>query len=263
MITQAFVQQNMGMPISVHLRGPAPDSAAARTAVAEVFERLRLADRVFSLYRPDSDLSRLTRGEIRLADCHRDVAEVARLCEQAVELTGGRFDPHLPGPDGVRRWDPTGLVKGWAVQRAAQVLTTLAGHDHCVNAGGDVTAGRQRDDTPLWRIGIEDPSDRSRLLDVAELATGAVATSGTAARGSHLLDPVTGRPVTDLLSVTVTGPSLLWADVQATAAFAAGPGAVQWLAGLADHSGLVVDAAGTVTRVRWVRAAIIGATNVG
>ena len=82
----------------------------------------------------------------------------------------------------------------------------------------------------------------------------AVATSGTAARGSHLLDPSTGRAVTDLLSVTVTGPSLLWADVPATAAFAAGPGAVQWLVGLADHSGLVVDAAGTVTRVRWVAA---------
>jgi thiamine biosynthesis lipoprotein len=92
------------------------------------------------------------------------------------------------------------------------------------------------------------------VLDVAEVRSGAVATSGTAARGAHIRDPFTGTPATTLLAVTVTGPSLLWADVYATAAFARGPGAAGWLAGLADHSALVVDGTGQVTRVRWVRA---------
>ena len=261
-VKRAYVAQIMGMPISVHLRGPQPDAPQAAAAVEQLFDELREVDRVFSLYRDDSDLSRLTRGEIGRADCHPDVAEVARLCELAQQRTDGWFDPQLPphdDPDGPLRWDPTGLVKGWAVERASHALAArlaavLPGHDHCVNAGGDVMAHAARIDTPPWRIGIEDPADRSRLLDVAEVRSGAVATSGTAARGAHIRDPFTGAPATALLSVTVTGPSLLWADVHATAAFARGPGAAAWLTGLADHSALLVDGAGQVTRIRWVRA---------
>lgn len=259
---RAYLAQIMGMPISVHLRGPQPDAPQAAAAVEQLFDELREVDRVFSLYREDSDLSRLGRGDLDLAGCHPDVAEVARLCEDARERTDGWFDPQLPphdDPDGPLRWDPTGLVKGWAVERASQALAgrlaaTLPGHDHCVNAGGDVMAHATRSDTPPWRIGIEDPSDRSRVLDVAEVRSGAVATSGTAARGAHIRDPFTGAPATALLSVTVTGPSLLWADVHATAAFAMGAAATGWLAGLADHSALVVDGDGQVTRIRWVRA---------
>jgi FAD:protein FMN transferase len=254
---KAYLEQIMGMPVSVHLRGPAPESEPARAAVARVFDRLRHADRVFSLYRDDSDLSRLTRGELAQSDADPDLAEVTALCEQAEQRTDGWFDPRLPGPDGLRRWDPTGLVKGWAVQRAAEALADLPDHDFCLNAGGDILAGSRRHGPAgaPWRIGIEDPADRNRLLDVAEVRSGAAATSGTAARGEHILDPFTGRPSTALLSVTVTGPSLLWADVYATAAFARGAGAVDWLRGLADHSALVVDAAGEITRVRWVRSA--------
>jgi FAD:protein FMN transferase len=255
---RAYVAQIMGMPVSVHLRGPRPDAPQGQAAVERLFDELREVDRVFSLYRDDSDLSRLTRGELTLDGCHPDVAEVAALCEQAERRTDGWFDPRLPGPDGVRRWDPTGLVKGWAVERAARALgerlaADLPGHDHCVNAGGDVAAGTVRADSPPWRIGIENPADRSTLLDVAEVRTGAVATSGTAARGAHIVDPFTGAATTALLAVTVTGPSLLWADVYATAGFARGTGAGAWLAGLEGHSALVVDGAGAVTRIRWAR----------
>ena len=76
-----------------------------------------------------------------------------------------------------------------------------------------------------WRIGIEDPRDRSRIAEVVELSRGAVATSGTAARGQHLIDPATGHAVTGDGSVSVVGSTLLWADVWATALFV-GPSAL-------------------------------------
>jgi len=251
---RAWVEHVMGMPVSAHVRGPRAREPGLEPVLAQVFAVLRRADAVFSTYRPDSEISRLARGEVDLAGADPDVAEVARLCELARERTGGWFDADLPLPGGGTRFDPTGLVKGWAVQRAADVLAAVPDHDFCLNAGGDVVAGCGREDTPDWQVGVEDPLDRSRLIDVAPLRQGAVATSGTAARGAHIYDPHTGRPPVGLASVTVVGPSLLWADVYATAAFARGPGAAEWLSGLDGWSALVVDAAGDATRIRWARA---------
>lgn len=244
---RAWVEQIMGMPISIHLRGPDCDGPVTAAAVSAVFAELREVDAVFSTWKPDSEVSRLQRGELALQDCRPDVREVARLCTVARERTEGWFDADLPRPDGSRVFDPTGLVKGWAVQRAARHLAAVPGHDHLLNAGGDVTVGCRRTDTPDWRIGIENPADRSRLLATVPLRTGGVATSGTAARGTHILQPTTGRAATALRAVSVVGPELMWADVYATAAFARGPGCTDWLAALPDHVSLVVDLDGTVT----------------
>ena len=73
--------------------------------------------------------------------------------------------------------------------------------------------------------------------------------SGTAARGAHLLDPATGGTPSALLSATVVGPSLTWADVYATASFVKADGAADWLATLPQHVGVLVDAAGAVRTV--------------
>jgi thiamine biosynthesis lipoprotein len=169
----------------------------------------------------------------------RDVREVLDLCEQARVLTGGCFDAELPQADGRRVLDPSGLVKGWAVERAAGVLDLLDGVDWLVNAGGDVV-GRATHG-PAWRVAVEDPRDRSRIRCVVPLSSGAVATSGTAARGRHILDPRSGRPAADhLLSATVIGPSLTWADVLATAAFVEGPDALQRIASRDGYEALLV-----------------------
>jgi len=246
---RAWVEQVMGMPVSIHVRGPhAREGAAA--SVARVIADLHRTDDIFSTYQVDSQISRLRRGELALTECDRWVLEVARLCDQARTITDGWFDAHLPGPDGVRAFDPTGLVKGWSIARACERLSgDLPEHDVLINAGGDIAVKCRRTDTPDWQLGIENPADRTQVLATLGLRTGGMATSGTAARGAHIIDPVTGRPVTDLLSVTVIGPDLLWADVHATAAFAMGPSCVQHLAGLADHVGFVVFLDGTSTTV--------------
>lgn len=243
----AWVEQIMGMPISVHVRTDRPRSPEVAAAVERVFAELHRVDTVFSMWKPESQVSRLSRGELTLAGCDDDVREVVDLCAQARERTEGWFDADLPIPDGGRRFDPTGLVKGWAVERASRHLAALDDADFMLNAGGDVVVGCHRVDTPDWELGIENPADRSRIVATVPLRAGGIATSGTAARGAHILVPGSGLPATHLHSVSVIGPSLMWADVYATAIFARGPAGIPWLAGLPDHVGLVVALDGTVT----------------
>lgn len=248
---RAWVEQVMGMPVSVHARGDGARSGAVDDAVRTVFAELRRLEAIFSTYRPESQVSRVQRGELALDACDAEVREVRRLCEVARVLTDGAFDAWLavPGRPGV--FDPTGLVKGWAVARAARALDDVAEVAFAVGAGGDIllrpgAAGRE------WLIGIEDPRDRARVLATAPVSDGAVATSGTSARGLHIVDPRTGSRAMEVLSATVVGPSLVWADVFATAAVAHGRSAVDWVRGLHGTSGLLVLADGTVHR--WANA---------
>jgi thiamine biosynthesis lipoprotein len=247
---RAFVAQVMGLPVSVHVRGPAARGADVEAAVESLFAALRHDDALFSTWKPDSEVSRVRRGELLLADADARVRQVAALCEEARRRTDGSFDAWLPDADGVRVFDPTGLVKGWAVEQATRVLIEclrrLGPHDVLVSAGGDVLAHCERTDTPDWRVAIEDPRDRSRTLLTVPLRRGAVATSGTAARGEHIVDPATGGAPSGLLSATVIGPELTWADVYATAAFVRGADALTWLSGLAQHAAVVVTTDGAV-----------------
>jgi thiamine biosynthesis lipoprotein len=214
----------MGMPVSIHVRCADVDSPAVALAVREAFDLLSGADRLFSTYQYGSEVSRIRRGELHPARADPLVQQVIALCSQAAEVTGGAFTAQLPDDDGVLRFDPTGLVKGWAAERAASRLAELGGVSFCLNAGGDVVVGGTSGQSGSgpgapWRVGIEDPRDRSRIAEVVQLRHGGVATSGTAARGAHLYDPVTGTFVNRTGSVTVVGPDLMWADVWATALF--------------------------------------------
>ncbi|HZX06236.1 FAD:protein FMN transferase [Kribbella sp.] len=214
---RSWVEQLMGMPISVLARGAYAESAEAEAAVKEMYADLGEVDRVFSPYKPDSDVSRLGRGEAGWDDVDPDVRDVAERCAAARELTGGLFDADLPGGG----WDPSGLVKGWAVERAGDRLRAVDGVDWCLNAGGDVLVICPSAEP--FTIGIQDPHDPGRVVASLARTRGAVATSGTAARGEHLYDPRTGRAAASRwLSVSVSGASLEYADVLATAAFVAG-----------------------------------------
>ncbi|MFI2753680.1 FAD:protein FMN transferase [Cellulomonas sp. P22] len=240
---RAWVEQVMGMPVSVHVRGPGARGPDVAQAVAALFAGLRAADATFSTYREDSQIRRLQRGELDLDLCAGEVREVHDLCVGARVATDGYFDA-WSSPQG---FDPTGLVKTWALERAARTLAALPDVGAAVGAGGDVLVLPDADPTP-WHIGIEDPRDRSRTLASVPVHDGGVATSGIAARGAHIRDPRTGEAVTSVLSATVSGPSLLWADVWATAAVARGTAAVDWVHDLPGTSGLLVLADGRVHR---------------
>ena len=234
----------MGMPISLAIRGRHAEDERGATAWESALAALRAVDQVFSTYRPDSVISRLARGELRLKDCPPEVVEVLELGERARQESGGAFAIRRRGPDGAPVLDPSGVVKGWAVERAARSLDALPGTDFCLSAGGDMVCRVKRPDAAPWRIGIEDPRDPGRVLAVAPLCNEAIATSGSAHRGHHVVDARTGRPPEQLASVTVIGPDLVWADIDATAAFALDTGAVPWLEGRTGRRGLVVSSSG-------------------
>jgi len=208
------VEQIMGMPILVDVR----DDGVDDRALDAVFEWFRAVDATFSTYKPESEVSRLSRGELRVGDASPYVQDVLARCEELREETDGYFDAYAGGS-----LDPSGLVKGWSVDHAAAMLGLAGFADFAVNAGGDIRlVGRARPESS-WRVGIQHPLVRDRIAAAVEGDYLAVATSGAYARGDHVLDPHTRRPPTGILSVTITGPDLATADAYATAAFAMGP----------------------------------------
>nr|WP_179423374.1 FAD:protein FMN transferase [Pedococcus badiiscoriae] len=213
----------MGMPVSIHVRAQSDaglEDPQVATAVEQVFGVLRRVDSVFSTWREDSDLMRLRRGDLDPAEAHPWLAEVERLCAEAERRTDGLFSASFDRAATGAAYDPTGLVKGWAVEQAAMHLRHVPGVSWCVNAGGDLLAGAGHATSPsTWLVGVQDPREAGEVAATIPLRSGGLATSGTAARGAHIVDPRTGRVIARDGSATVWGPSLLWADVWATALF--------------------------------------------
>jgi thiamine biosynthesis lipoprotein len=208
-------------------------------AVAEAVEWLHQVDETFSTYRPESVVSRLDIGAITLADCPADVVEVLRLCDEASQVSHGYFTSRPGG-----RLDPSAIVKGWAIERAARILTRAGAADHCINGGGDMQLTGSAAPGSPWRVGIAHPLRPGKLGAVVTGRDLAVATSGTAERGAHIVDPHTGRPATALASITLVGESLTMTDAYATAAFAMGNAARDWVGELEGFEAFAVTASG-------------------
>ncbi|MCF6376710.1 FAD:protein FMN transferase [Nocardioides KLBMP 9356] len=223
------VEHVMGMPVSLALRGRHASGPEADAAWDAALAELRWVDEVFSTWRPDSQVSRLGRGEVTVDECDPAVAEVLRLGDAARASSGGAFDILLPGPDGVRRLEPSGVVKGWAVDRAVRPLLALADTDVCLSVGGDMVCHVADDAGEPWLVGIEHPLDPTRLVAQVPVRRAAVATSGTAHRGAHVVDARTGGPAEAVASVTVIGADLTSVDIDATTALALGLDGPQWL----------------------------------
>jgi thiamine biosynthesis lipoprotein len=244
------VEQIMGLPVTIATR----DAAAHEEAVAGAFDRLREVDARFSLYREDSELSALNRGALTLEDAHPTVHEVLRRCEELRVATRGYFDARAAyvlwaggTPATGVGVDPTGLVKGWAVQLAADGLAAAGVCDAFVGAAGDVCVRGEAEPGEPWRIGVQHPFEPDRVAAVLEVGDAAVATSGAYARGAHIVDPHTGQTPDALASVTVVGPDLGTVDAYATAAFAMGEDGPGWLMTLEPAcAGLAITAAGEV-----------------
>ena len=241
------VEQIMGTAISVDVR----DSSVSPAALAEAFEYLRDIDRRFSTYKPDSEVSRLSRGEISEEDCSPELHDVLELCEQVRETSQGYFDIRAHRWDG--GLDPSGLVKGWALENAGRILETAGARNYCINGGGDIVIRGLAGPATPWRIGIRHPLQADKVATVVSVRNGAVATSGAYERGDHVRDPFTGKPASGVLSITIVGPSLTYADAYATAAFAMGPTGLAWVAGLAGYAGCAItaDPDGSNGRLTW------------
>ncbi len=236
------VEHVMGMAVSIHVRDHA-DISLLEPALALLHD----VDARFSTYRPDSEVTRLARGSIALEDCGADLRAVLALADALRLRTGGYFDVLRPSVDGAVAFDPSGVVKGWAVDRASDLLSRAGLRCFYINAGGDVVV-RSADGAPPWRIGIRHPFDPGRVYAVVEATNLSVATSGTYERGAHIIDPHTGQAPSGLASLTVVGSRLATVDAFATAAFAMGTSGVAWVA---RQPGYGVCGVTTDMRVRY------------
>lgn len=229
----------MGTVFSIDVRGQAIDPEE----VEDVVRWLHWVDATFSTYQPDSQISRLGRGELTVADCAPEVGEIMDRCERLRGDTDGYFSAYPHGA-----LDPSGVVKGWAIEQASDRLRRAGSANHCVNGGGDVQCAGDAAPGQPWRVGIAHPL---RPGDLAAVVTGtdlAVATSGTAERGAHVIDPHTGRAPEVLASLTLVGRHLSDVDALATAAFAMGPAARDWVERTPGIEGFAVALDGATWR---------------
>jgi thiamine biosynthesis lipoprotein len=234
------VEQIMGMPIVLDVR----DEQVRDGVIEGVFDWFRWVDATFSTYKDDSEITRLNRGVLAPADAHPDVLEVLDRCERLRVETDGYFDVRAASPDLL---DPSGLVKGWAVDRAAALLDAAGLRNYALNVAGDMRLRGRAVPELHWRVGIQHPLEPERVARVLDTTDLAVATSGEYARGAHVLDPHTHHPPSGILSVTITGPDLATADAYATAAFAMGAGrATHWTARLKGYEAMTILADGSV-----------------
>jgi len=215
-----------GHPFTVLTTQPAPD-----WLLDAAFAELRRADELFSPFREDSAVSLINRGLTNETSAGTVVGEVLDLCRTFSGRTDGYFDAWATG-----RLDPCGLVKGWAIRRAAAVLANAGHTDYYVDGAGDVLAHGGP-----WRVGIRHPVRRDRVVEVLEIRDLAVATSGIYEKGPHIVDPHTSRPMSELVSLSVIGPDIVAACAYATAGIAMGRRAVAFIDAIPSYEALAID----------------------
>ncbi len=223
----------MGMPVTLE----AVDASAGAELFDAAFAYFEYIDAKFSTYKADSEISMVNRRELALTDTSLDMRAVFELSDQIREETGGYFD--IRSGSG---YDPSGLVKGWAIFNAAEMIRQKGVENFYVEAGGDIQAYGKNRAGQDWRVGIRNPFDMNEIIKVLAVSDRGVATSGTYVRGQHIYNPRNpGTPITDIMSVTVVGPNIFYADCFATAAFAMGREGIAFIENLDGFEGYMVD----------------------
>jgi len=228
----------MGMPITIEIVGGANPEAAAKA----VYDYFREVDARYSTYKNDSEITQINQG-LPAENWSAEMKAVIELCEQTKAETDGYFDIQHG-----REIDPSGLVKGWAINNAAKLLLERGIENFYIDAGGDIQVHGVNAEGEPWRVGIRNPFNRDEIIKIIAVSQAGVATSGTAIRGQHIYNPrLPGRPLSEIKSLTVVGPDIYEADRFATAAFAMGRQGIAFIEAQADLEGYAVDSSGIGT----------------
>lgn len=240
----------MGMPITVVIpdrerQDSLPGTVkfpTTESAALAVFDYFRGIDEKFSPYKPESETCRIDRGELAPGSASPEMREVLFLSEETQKLTGGYFDVWFQG-----RFDPSGLVKGWAITHAAQILADDGFISFCIEAGGDIEVRGANEEAKPWVIGLRSPFDPEKLTHRLLLQNRGIATSGTYIRGEHIYNPRTGERANEIASLSVIGPNVFEADRLATAAFAMGASGIEFMARLPEFDACMIGWDGVAT----------------
>jgi len=222
----------MGMPVTVEVV-----EAAGESLFDEVFGYFEYVDGKFSTYKTTSEISRINRGELKPEEASEDMKLIFQLADQTRRESNGYFDIHHHG-----LLDPSGIVKGWAIYNAAEILRNKGLENYYVDAGGDIQANGRNAQGGNWRVGIRNPFNMDEIVKVLSVTDCGVATSGTYVRGQHIYNPRNeAGTLTEVLSLTVIGPDVYEADRFATAAFAMGLSGIDFIELLPGFEGYMID----------------------
>lgn len=228
----------MGMPITIEI----VDCAATKVSIEEVFSYFEYIDNKFSTYKKDSEISLINEGNLRIEDSSDDMKTVFALSEKTKMETNEYFDINHNN-----RYDPSGLVKGWAILNAANIIKRKGFDNYYVEAGGDIQAHGKNTKGQDWRVGIRNPFNLQQIVKVVSIRNCGIATSGTYLRGQHIYNPKLNNDITEIVSLTVIGPNIYEADRFATAAFAMGKNGIIFIENIDGLEGYVIDKNGTAT----------------
>ncbi len=224
----------MGMTIKIEIA----DKNVNEKVFNKIFAYFDEIDRRFSTYKEDSEISKINRGELKEENWSKEMKEVFELSEKTKKETNGYFD--IKKPNG--KYDTSGLVKGWAIWEAANILKTNGFSNFYVDAGGDIQAFGKNEKNEPWSIGIRNPFRPEEIIKKIILKDKGVATSGTYVRGQHIYNPKKpNETIDDIVSLTVIGPNIYEADRFATAAFAMGEKGIYFIEQLPDFEGYMID----------------------
>ena len=239
----------MGMPITIEVVG-----AVDTKVLADVFAWFEAVDAKFSTYRVDSEICRFNRGEITEPTLSAEMQDVFALARRTRDETQGFFN--MRKVDGTV--DPSGIVKGWAIHKAAQMMRSAGVENFFVDAGGDIQSHGINEDGENWRVGIRSPFHMSEIIKVVAPCGQGMATSGSYIRGAHIWNPHALREtLADVVCLTVLGPDILEADRFATAAFAMGADGVYFIESLPGFEAYQVNAHGVATQTSNFRDHVI------
>jgi thiamine biosynthesis lipoprotein len=230
----------MGMPVTVVIA----DASATRDALEKIFDFMIATDERFSTYKSTSEISRINSGDIKEGEYSPEMREIFALAEQTKQETNGYFD--IAKADG--SLDPSGVVKGRAIQRAAGLLTQSGYTNFYVDAGGDIQSRGVNEQGEAWSVGIRNPFNHDEIVKVIYPQGAGVATSGTYIRGQHIYNPhMREKELHDMVSLSVVAPNVLEADRFATAAFAMGKEGINFIEQLPGFEGYAIDPLGRAT----------------
>lgn len=229
----------MGMPITLEVL----DARANADTLETIFTYFDYIDHKFSTYKDESEISQINQGKLTLEQASEDMQTIFALSDWTKKATNGYFDIFRNG-----HYDPSGIVKGWAIFNAAEMLREMGFANYYVDAGGDIQMAGENAQGQPWRIGIRNPFNPQEIVKVLSVSDCGVATSGTYIRGQHIYNPKESSPfVTDIVSLTVIGPDIYQADRFATAAFAMGPAGISFIENLPGFEGYMIDQSGLAT----------------
>ena len=224
----------MGTVITVEIS----DNSAEESDIDMVFSHFGDVEKRFSVFKDDSEITLINNGKLRQSQYSDDMKTVFALSENTKKETNGYFD--IITPDG--KYNPSGLVKGWAIYNASKILLEKGFKNFYVEAGGDIQAHGINGQGMKWSIGIQNPFDLSQTVKVIYLKDMGIATSGTYRRGRHIYDPHNASaPLDEIVSISVIGPNVYEADRFATAAFAMGSHGIDFIENLKGFEGYMIN----------------------